>query len=139
MYLVDLEKVSDADMIKKTEDLHLNAEEFYYFSKGWMSLYHELNNQEYFPKVDTKATLEKYKGITFTGQRILVPTIKAKIKDAEHIRPFFDGTPGYQQATNITIGKEYEIFEVIGFGDVADAFVIGDNGQVVEVMIDWFE
>lgn len=139
MYLVDLEKVSDADMIKKTEDMNLDAQGFYYFSKGWMALYQELERKDYKPKVDTKATLEKYKSLTFTGQRILVPTIKAKIKDAEHIRPFFDGTPGYEQATNITIGKEYEIFEVMGFGDVADVFVIGDNGQVVEVMIDWFE
>ena len=75
----------------------------------------------------------------FVGTKWITPPIKAKIKDADHIRPFFDGTPGYDQRNDATIGKEYEIYAVEGFGDVADAFFTGDDGKETSIMIDFFE
>ena len=75
----------------------------------------------------------------FVGRRTVNPPIRVRLKDNKHIRRFFDGTPNYEQVTNLTIGKVYEIYEVEGFGDVADAFVIGDNDKVEEIAIDWFE
>lgn len=86
--------------------------------------------------------LEHYQNLDshpFTGRHTLSQPIKVKIKEAEPVIHFFDGTEGYEQEKNLTLGKVYEIYAVEGFGDVADAFVKGDNGEEVSVMIDMFE
>ena len=86
--------------------------------------------------------LEHYQDLDdhpFTGKRVLRSTIRARIKDIEHIRHFFDGSEGYHQVKDLTIGKTYEIYAVEGFGDVADALFKNDKGKETRVMIDWFE
>lgn len=76
----------------------------------------------------------------FTGRHNLSQPIKVKIKENdEHVVHFFDGTEGYEQEKNLTLGKVYEIYAVEGFGDGADAFVKGDDGKETSVMIDMFE
>lgn len=82
--------------------------------------------------------LDHYKHITFTGRREINPPIKARLKDEDWIRGYFDGTPHYEQVTTLTLGNIYEIHAVEGFGDVADAFVTDDTGKEIEVIIDWF-
>lgn len=72
----------------------------------------------------------------FAGKRIIEPPIKVKLLDSEHMKHYFNGSTGYERITNLTPGHVYEIFEIEGFGDVADAVVIGDNGQPKEIMCD---
>ena len=139
MFLVDLDPFRhniDSLMLK---DEHLTPEGHFYFREGWMKLWHILQDSHYVPKIETNADLVDYQHRTFTGNKRFMPPIKGRIKDTEYIRHFFDKSPDYEQVKNVSIGKEYEIFEVVGFGDVADAFVIGNDGQVAEVMLDWFE
>lgn len=86
--------------------------------------------------------LEYYQNLDshpFTGRHTLNQPIKVKIKEDEQCVHFFDGTEGYEQEKNLTLGKVYEIYAVEGFGDVADAFVKGDNGEETPLMIDIFE
>lgn len=45
----------------------------------------------------------------FTGLRKLSMPFKARIKNTEYIRKFFDGTPNFSQVEDVTIGKVYEI------------------------------
>ncbi len=75
----------------------------------------------------------------FTGERILNKPIRVKLKDNEYVRHFFDGSEDYKQITNLTMGKEYLIYKVEGFGDVADAFITDDYGNEKEIMIDMLE
>lgn len=52
------------------------------------------------------------------------------------MKHYFNGSTGYEQITNLTSGHIYEIFEIEGFGDVADAVVTGDDGQPKQTMCD---
>lgn len=88
------------------------------------------------------STFEYYRDLDshpFSGEHILEKPIKVRIKDEPRIRKFFDGTKDYEQITNLTVGKEYLIHKIEGFGDVADAFLTDDNGKEIEIMIDMLE
>jgi len=89
-----------------------------------------MNELEYYQDLDEHP---------FTGTRVLRRPIKARIKNIEHIQHFFDGSEGYRQVKDLTIGKTYEIYAVEGFRDVADAMFKNDKGEETRVMIDWFE
>lgn len=65
----------------------------------------------------------------FTGLRKLSMPFKARIKNNEYIRKFFDGTPNFSQVENVTVGKVYEIHAVEGYGDVSDFIFIDDTGN----------
>ena len=65
----------------------------------------------------------------FTGLRKLSVPFKARIKDNEHIRKFFNGTQDVEQVENATIGKVYEIHAVEGYGDAADFIFTDDTGK----------
>lgn len=75
----------------------------------------------------------------FTGEMVFDPPIKVKVKDEPHIRKFFDGTEGYEQITNFAIGKEYSVYKIEGYGDVADACFIDDNGKETSFIVDYLE
>ena len=42
---------------------------------------------------------------------------------------YFNGTPNYDQVTNVTRGKIYNVISKTGYGDVEDITFINDNGQ----------
>ena len=63
--------------------------------------------------------------------------MKAKIKDAEHLKHFFDGTEDYEQVENVTVGKTYEIIKVENYGDVDDYTFIDDKGEE-QTLCDFF-
>lgn len=65
----------------------------------------------------------------FTGLRKLSMPFKARIKNTEYIRKFFDGTPNFSQVEDVTIGKVYEIHAVNGYGDVSDFIFTDDLGN----------
>ena len=75
----------------------------------------------------------------FTGRQSIDTPIKVKVRTDSYIQNFFNGAPGYEQVTTLTIGKVYEIHAVEGFGDVADAFVTDDNGNELEINIDFLQ
>lgn len=77
--------------------------------------------------------------LPFTGRIEINPPIRAKIRNTEKIRHFFDGSKDYVQVTDITMDKTYEIYAVEGFGDVSDVFIKDDNGNEKELISDWFE
>jgi len=89
-----------------------------------------MSELEYYQDLDTHP---------FTGKRVLRRPIRARIKATEHILHFFDGSEGYYQVKDLTIGKTYEIKAVEGFGDVADALFENDKGEETRAMIGWFE
>jgi len=63
--------------------------------------------------------------IPFTGKRKV--NIPVTLSNAEWIKGYFNGSDMFDRVTGLTIGKEYVINEVIGFGDVFDVTVIDDN------------
>lgn len=65
----------------------------------------------------------------FRGLRKLSMPFKARIKNTEYIRKFFDGTPNFSQVEDVTIGKVYEIHAVNGYGDVSDFIFTDDLGN----------
>ena len=75
----------------------------------------------------------------FSGEIEFDTPIKVRVKDEPHIRKFFDGTEGYEQVTNFAIGKEYSVYKVEVYGDVADACFIDDNGKETSIAVDYLE
>lgn len=69
----------------------------------------------------------------FTGLRKLSMPFKARIKNTEYIRKFFDGTPNFSQVEDVTIGKVYEIHAVNGYGMFQTLF----SRMTWEMKIDW--
>ena len=64
----------------------------------------------------------------YTGVRKVNGKLKVSDKK-DWIKPFFNGTPNYEQVTGITIGKTYDVVQTEGFGDVEDVTIIDDNGK----------
>lgn len=63
----------------------------------------------------------------YTGDRpakgkLKVPTTR------DWIKPYFNGTPNYEQVTGLTLGKTYTVVKTTGYGDVEDVTVINDDG-----------
>lgn len=65
----------------------------------------------------------------FTGLEKLSMPFKARIKNTEYIRKFFDGTPNFSQVEDVTVGKVYEIYAVEGYRDVSDFIFTDDLGN----------
>lgn len=58
----------------------------------------------------------------FTG--IVRTDFKARVSDAPHLSVFFNG-----KVKNVTQGKIYTIYQVFGYGDVADFYFLNDVGD----------
>ena len=54
---------------------------------------------------------------------------KLRIKNVPHLKGFFDGSKGYEQVENVTMGKVYNIIKKEGFGDGEDITFIDDIGE----------
>lgn len=63
----------------------------------------------------------------YTGTRKITGKLKVSDKK-EWIKPYFNNTPNYEQVTDLTIGKIYDVVATTGYGDVEDVTVINDNG-----------
>ena len=66
----------------------------------------------------------------YTGIR--KPKGKVRVKtheEASWLDGYFNGTPNYDQVKGITRGKEYNVVQVKGLGDVEDITIIDDNGN----------
>ena len=65
---------------------------------------------------------------------------KLKVSDTKDwTKPFFDGSPNYEQVTGITRGKVYDVVRKEGYGDVEDIIIINDNGEEAKYGSFFFE
>ncbi len=63
----------------------------------------------------------------FVGEREV--SFKAKISEELYLDGHFNGSSGYTQVENVTRGKVYEIYKVMGQGDGADFYFLDDAGK----------
>jgi hypothetical protein len=75
----------------------------------------DMNDYKYYSDLDSHP---------FTGEYNV--NFKARIAQNDHVKKFFDGTAGVEQVQNVTPGK---IYEVEGYGDVADFYFKDDVGK----------
>lgn len=54
---------------------------------------------------------------------------KLRIKNVSYLKGFFDGSKGYEQVKNVTMGKVYNVVKKEGFGDGEDITFINDIGE----------
>lgn len=64
--------------------------------------------------------------------------MKAKIKVAEHLKHYFDGSKNYEQVENVTIGKTYEIIEVKSYGVESKDYTFIDDKEEEQTLADFF-
>lgn len=48
---------------------------------------------------------------------------------ADWLKPYYNGSPKYDQVTGVTPGKKYHIHKVLPLGDIADYYFINDDGK----------
>ena len=80
----------------------------------------------------------------FTGRIEIDPPIKVKLKSMEELKRcklscFFDGSESCEQIKRVTMGREYEIHAVEGFGDMIDVFVTDDFGEEYRILSAFWE
>ena len=63
----------------------------------------------------------------FVGERKV--SFKAKISEKPFLDGFFNGSPKHSQVENVTRGKVYDIYKVMGQGDGADFYFLDDTGK----------
>lgn len=73
----------------------------------------------------------------YTGKRNVSGAYLRVKENAEWLNGYFDGTPNYEQVTEVTRGKIYEVVAIEGHGDLEDITVIDDNGNKT-VLADFF-
>ena len=73
----------------------------------------------------------------FTGKRKV--NIPAIVANKEWLKKYYDGSENVEQVKGITIGNQYLITEVEGFGDVFDVTFINDNGEEQTLASCFFE
>lgn len=73
----------------------------------------------------------------FTGVRRVA--FVARIARKPHLGKHFDGSPGHEQAGNVTPGRTYAVHAVEGYGDVADFLFVDDGGNVARLASAFFE
>mgnify|MGYP007101902766 CR=1 FL=1 len=73
----------------------------------------------------------------YTGVREVEGYLKLSTK--EFLKHYFDGTKKYEQVKNATRGKIYKVVKAVGYGDVEDFVIIGDNGDELTLGSFFFE
>lgn len=63
----------------------------------------------------------------------------ARVSDAPYLNKFFDGTENCSQVENVTQGKVYTIYQVVGYGDVADFYFMNDINESYSLGSFFFE
>lgn len=62
-----------------------------------------------------------------------------RIADKPWLKGFFDGSNGYEQVKNVTIGKVYKVVRKEGYGDGEDITFINDIGEEETLADAFFE
>ena len=63
----------------------------------------------------------------FVGERKV--SFKAKISEKPFLDGFFNGSPKHSKVENVTRGKAYDIYKVMGQGDGVDFYFLDDTGK----------
>lgn len=76
----------------------------------------------------------------YTGVRVVSGKVRMKTSEEySWISRYFDGNPDYDQITDVTQGKIYDVVRVEGFGDGEDITIIDDKGNEQSLCEFFFE
>ena len=91
---------------------------------GWPLAVCKTKEREKMSQFDYYSNLDSH---PFVGERKV--SFKAKISEKPFLDGYFNGSPKHSQVENITRGKEYDIYKVEGFGDMAEFHFLDDTGK----------
>ena len=91
---------------------------------GWPLAVCKTKEREKMSQFDYYRNLDSH---PFVGERKV--SFKAKISEKPFLDGYFNGNPKYSQVENVTRGKAYDIYKVMGQGDGADFYFLDDTGK----------